>query len=30
MNIVFKINNIIIKMGNYEHQIEHFSIGVDL
>jgi hypothetical protein len=29
MNI-FKINNIIIKVDNYEHQIEHFSIGVDL
>jgi hypothetical protein len=30
MNI-FKINDIIIiKMDNYEHQIEHFSIGVDL
>jgi hypothetical protein len=29
MNI-FKINYIIIKMDNYEHKIEHFSIGVDL
>jgi hypothetical protein len=29
MNI-FKINDIIIKMGNYEHQIKHFSIGVYL
>jgi hypothetical protein len=29
MNI-FKINDIIIKMDNYEHQIEHFSVGVDL
>jgi hypothetical protein len=27
MNI-FKINDIIIKMDNYEHQIEHFSVGV--
>jgi hypothetical protein len=26
---VFKINDIIIKMDNYEHQIEHFSVGVD-
>jgi uncharacterized membrane protein YheB (UPF0754 family) len=29
MNI-FKINDIIIKTDNYEHQIEHFSVGVDL
>jgi hypothetical protein len=29
MNI-FKINYIIIKMDNYEHQIEHFSVLVDL
>jgi hypothetical protein len=29
MNI-FKINYIIINMYNYEHQIEHFSVGVDL
>jgi hypothetical protein len=29
MNI-FKINDIIIKMDNYEHQIEHFSVGVGL
>jgi hypothetical protein len=29
MNI-FKINEIKIKMDNYEHQIENFSIGVDL
>jgi hypothetical protein len=29
MNI-FNINGIIIKMDNYEHQIEHFSVGVDL
>jgi hypothetical protein len=29
MNI-FKINDIIIKMDNYEHQIKHFSVGVDL
>jgi hypothetical protein len=29
MNI-FKINDVIIKTGNYEHQIEHFSIGIDL
>jgi hypothetical protein len=29
MNI-FKINDIIMKMDNYEHQIEHFSVGVDL
>jgi hypothetical protein len=27
---IFKINDIIIKMNNYEHQIEHFSVGVDL
>jgi hypothetical protein len=29
MNI-FKTNDIIIQMDNYENQIEHFSIGVDL
>jgi hypothetical protein len=29
MNI-FKINDIIIKMYNYEHKVEHFSIGVNL
>jgi hypothetical protein len=29
MNI-FKINDIIIKMDNYENQIEHFSVRVDL
>jgi hypothetical protein len=29
MNI-FKINDIIIKMDNYEHQIEHLSVGVNL
>jgi hypothetical protein len=29
MNI-FKINDIIIKMDDYEHQIEYFSVGVDL
>jgi hypothetical protein len=29
MNI-FKINDVIIKMDNYEHQREHFSGGVDL
>jgi hypothetical protein len=29
MNI-FKINDVIIKMDNYEHQIDHFSVGVDL
>jgi hypothetical protein len=29
MNI-FKINYVIIKMDNYEHQIEYFSVGVDL
>jgi hypothetical protein len=29
MNI-FEINDTIIKMNNYEHQIEHFSVGVDL
>jgi hypothetical protein len=29
MNI-FQINDIIIKMDNYEHQIQHFSVGVDL
>jgi hypothetical protein len=27
---IFKINDVIIKMDNYEHQIEHFSVGVDL
>jgi hypothetical protein len=29
MNI-FKINYLITKMDNYEHQMEHISIGVDL
>jgi hypothetical protein len=29
MNI-FKINDIIIKMDNYEHQTEYFSVEVDL
>jgi hypothetical protein len=29
MNI-FKVNDNNIKMDNYEHQIEHFSVGVDL
>jgi hypothetical protein len=29
MNI-FKTNYIIIKTDNYEHQIENFSVGVDL
>jgi hypothetical protein len=29
MNI-FKINDVIIKMDNCEHQTEHFSVGVDL
>jgi hypothetical protein len=29
MNI-FKINDILIKMDNYEHQIEHFAVEVDL
>jgi hypothetical protein len=29
MNI-FKINDVFTKMDNYEHQIEHFSVGVDL
>jgi hypothetical protein len=29
MNI-FKISDILIKVDNCEHQIEHFSIGVDL
>jgi hypothetical protein len=35
-NILFQImntlevNDVIIKMDNYEHQIEHFSVGVDL
>jgi hypothetical protein len=29
MNI-FKINDIIIKIYNCGHQIEHFSVGVDL
>jgi hypothetical protein len=29
MNI-FKINDVIIKMDNYEHQIEHFPVGVNL
>jgi hypothetical protein len=27
---IFKTNDIIIKMDNYEHQVEHFSVGVDL
>jgi hypothetical protein len=27
---MFKINDIIIKMDNYEYQIECFSVGVDL
>jgi hypothetical protein len=27
---IFKIDDIIIKMDNYEHQMEHFSVGVDL
>jgi hypothetical protein len=26
----FKINDIIKKMDNYEHQMQHFSVGVDL
>jgi hypothetical protein len=26
----FKINDVITNMDNYEHQIEHFSVGVDL
>jgi hypothetical protein len=30
MNIFIINDIIIIKMDNYEHQIEHFSIGVDL
>jgi hypothetical protein len=29
MNI-FKKNDVIINMDNYEHQIEHFSVEVDL
>jgi hypothetical protein len=29
MNI-FKTNDIIINMDNYEHQIKHFSVGVNL
>jgi hypothetical protein len=29
MNI-FKVNDVIIKMDNYEHKIEHFLVGVDL
>jgi hypothetical protein len=29
MNI-FKINDTVTKMANYEHQIEHFSVGFDL
>jgi hypothetical protein len=29
MNI-FKTNDVIIKMDNYKHQIEHFSVGADL
>jgi hypothetical protein len=28
MNI-FKTNDVIIKMDNYEHQIEHFSVEVE-
>jgi hypothetical protein len=27
---IFKINDIIINMDNCEHQIQHFSVGVDL
>jgi hypothetical protein len=27
---VFKTNDVIKKIDNYEHQIEHFSVGVDL
>jgi hypothetical protein len=27
---IFKISDIMIKMENYEHQIEYFSVGVDL
>jgi hypothetical protein len=27
---MFKINYVTIKMDNYEHQIERFSVGVDL
>jgi hypothetical protein len=27
---IFKINDVIIKMDNYEHRIEHFSVMVDL
>jgi hypothetical protein len=27
---MFKINDLIIKMDNYEQQIENFSVGVDL
>jgi hypothetical protein len=27
---IFKVNGIITKMDNYEHQIEYFSVGVDL
>jgi hypothetical protein len=26
---MFKINDVIIKMDNYEPQIEYFSVGVD-
>jgi hypothetical protein len=29
MNI-FKVNDVIIKMDNYENQIENFSVGVEL
>jgi hypothetical protein len=28
-NEYIKISDIIIKMDNYEHQIEHFSVAVD-
>jgi hypothetical protein len=27
---IFKINDVMMKMDNYEHQIEHLSVGVDL
>jgi hypothetical protein len=27
---MFQIHDVIIKMDNCEHQIEHFSVGVDL
>jgi hypothetical protein len=29
MNI-FKVNDVTMKMDNYEHQIEYSSVGVDL